>query len=256
MNTNNKTSQSSFGYSPNFYPELARLEAGHFWFRSRNRLILTMLEKYRPHFASFLEIGCGTGFVLSAVAEKWSGRTIAGSDFLPEGLSFAASRVPDARLLLLDGRALPFVSTFEAIGAFDVLEHIQEDESVLTQIHNALLPGGLLLLTVPQHPWLWSWFDAASGHKRRYTAKELHRKLSRAGFEIVRSTSFVSLLLPLLLVSRFRQRPAQEADPLQALAISRVLNAVLQLLMDAEVLGIQTGLNLPLGGSRLVVGKK
>ena len=102
----------------------------------------------------------------------------------------------------MDARNIPFVDEFDAIGAFDVLEHIEEDEQVLAQMHDALNHADVVLLTVPQHAWLWSLVDDYSCHVRRYSAKELHGKVRVAGFEILLSTSFVSSLLPIMLASR------------------------------------------------------
>lgn len=88
------------------------------------------------------------------------------------------------------------------ITAFDVIEHIQEDESVLSNFHRAIKPGGTGLITVPQHPRLWSSIDEESCHKRRYRSKELLVRLESAGSRIVRSTSFVTFLLHFLFLSR------------------------------------------------------
>lgn len=105
----------------------------------------------------------------------------------------------------MDATAIPFVGEFDVFGAFDVLEHVEEDEQVLIQMRDALKPRGVMLLTVPQHAWLWSPV-ADSCHVRRYAAKELQVKVKAAGFEIVRSTSFVFSVLPAMFASRMAQR--------------------------------------------------
>ena len=91
------------------------------------------------------------------------------------------------------------------IGAFDVLEHIEEDTTVMAEVP-AVRPGGGFMATVPQHPALWSLQDEHAHHVRRYTARGLRRKVEAAGFEVVRMTSFVSLLLPMLVAARLRPR--------------------------------------------------
>src|SRR5205823_1532466 len=101
----------------------------------------------------------------------------------------------------------------DAIGAFDVLEHVYEDEAVLRQLYQALKPRGGLLLSVPQHPWLWSPVDDYSHHRRRYIASALAEEVERAGFRILRQTSFVSLLLPVVALSRWRGRRRGSCDP-------------------------------------------
>src|SRR4029079_5179114 len=55
------------GFRPEYFDELARFEADNFWFRARNELIVWALQRYFPAGRSFLEVGCGTGFVLSGI---------------------------------------------------------------------------------------------------------------------------------------------------------------------------------------------
>lgn len=250
--------QESDGFKATYFTDLARLEAGHFWFRARNHLILWALEKYCPKFRSFFEIGCGTGYVLSGVAKAYPEAKLYGSEIFTAGLVFAAARQPTIDFMQMDARNIPFVDEFEVIGAFDVLEHIQEDEQVLAQIHNALQPQGVMLLTVPQHAWLWSPIDDYACHVRRYAAKELHMKIKAAGFEILRSTSFVSSLLPAMFASRLVQKlsPKKNVDPLAEYRISPWLDSLFEKILGAELALIRNNINLPVGGSRLVVARK
>ena len=245
------------GFNPDAFADLAALEEGHFWFQARNRLILWAVGKHAPGFARMLEIGCGTGFVLRALARRFPGAKICGSEIFTAGLSFAAQRVPAADLSQMDARDIGHLAEFDVIGAFDVLEHIAEDRLVLAQIRAALVPGGVLVLTVPQHPWLWSPADDYACHERRYTAGELAGKLTEAGFTIERSTSFVTLLLPAMLLSRWqRRRVAPDRQDLTAeFRLHPALNAVFLAIMQVEFLLLRAGLTLPVGGSRLVVAR-
>lgn len=242
------------GFRAEHFDELAKFEEKNFWFRSRNELITWALEKYKPGGRSFLEIGCGTGFVLSGIFKKWPDLSLCGSEIFLAGFSHAARRVPVARLMQMDAREIPFSEEFDAVGAFDVLEHIREDDNVLLEIHRALKPDGALLLTVPQHQWLWSAADDYACHVRRYSAGDLSAKLKAAGFKIQRSTSFVSLLLPMMLVSRLKSRV--NFDPSAELRIHPVLNLFLLGIMRLESMLIRWGINFPLGGSRLIVATK
>lgn len=247
----------SEGFDPALFAELAALESSNFWFRARNRLILWALQRYAPAFTDFLEVGCGTGYVLQGVAEAFPGARICGTEAQTEGLQFAANRVPRAAFLQMDARQMPFDNEFDVIGAFDVIEHIAEDETVLAQMHRALRPGGSLLLTVPQHPFLWSEYDVRAHHVRRYTGGELRQKLARAGFGIVKMTSFVSVLLPLMMLSRLTRRTdAADYDPLAELRIGALANALLERALDAERLLVRAGLSLPFGGSLLAVARR
>lgn len=245
------------GYDVDLFAELAPLEASNFWFTSRNELIEWSLRRYRPDLSSFLEIGCGTGFVLSGVAAQHPNIRILGSEIFVDGLPFAAERVPGADLMQMDARHLPFVEEVDVVGAFDVLEHIEEDEEVLGEIHRTLTSDGVLLITVPQHAWLWSPADDHAFHVRRYTARELRDKLGKAGFEVLRSTSFVSLLLPFMMLSRLLEKVSRSPyDPQDELKLPRWLNKIFRGVMRVEFALIRRGMTFPWGGSRLVVARK
>lgn len=245
------------GFKPEYFSELSRLEAENFWFRGRNELILWALRTYKPDASTFLEVGCGTGFVLSGVARSCPEVALSGSEIFLAGLSHAAKRVPSAHFMQMDARQVPFVEEFDAIGAFDVLEHIEEDEIVLAQLYRAIKPGGILLLTVPQHPWLWSASDEYACHVRRYTSAEIEQKVLSAGFELLRSSSFVTSLLPAMILSRvLRRQNTKEFDPAGELKINAALNKFFFGLMMLELAGIKAGMNYPVGGSRLVVAER
>ena len=242
------------GFKAEYFRELAGVEATSFWFQARNRLIVWALGKWFPKFRSLMEVGCGTGFVLRGIAEAFPRAKLTGSEIFTDGLRFASDRVPEADFLQMDARSIPFVEKFDVVAAFDVLEHIEEDVQVLAELHRALVPGGGLLVTVPQHMWLWSQIDEHSCHVRRYTARELQAKVSAAGFEILRSTSFVSFLLPAMAFSRLAPRRDRDAGAEMRLAPS--LNAAMEKIMDIEAMLIRRGLNFPAGGSRLMVARK
>ena len=248
----------NIGFKAHYFKELADLEASNFWFRSRNKLIVWALHKYCLQSKSFLEIGCGTGFVLSEISKRFPSMDLSGSEFMEEGLVYARSRIPTAIFSQMDARHMPYKSKFEAIGAFDVLEHILEDVAVLDQISNALKPGGVALITIPQHRRLWSVVDEYACHVRRYEVDEIHKKIRESGFSIVRSTSFVSLLLPAMFLSRYFKKNKVDAkmDDMAELRINPCLNWIFERIMNIEISLIRAGLDFPLGGSRLVVASK
>jgi trans-aconitate methyltransferase len=248
----------NIGFKTHYFKELAVLEAGNFWFRARNKIILWSLHKHSPTLTSFLEIGCGTGFVISAISQQFPEAKLLGSEYLEEGLVYARQRLPNAEFTQMDARHIPYQSELDAIGAFDVLEHIEEDEIVLEQIFNALKPNGLVFITVPQHRWLWSAVDEYACHVRRYSAADLHEKIGNAGFEIVLSTSFVSTLLPAMYLSRLLKRHKTDArmDAMAELHINPILNTLFEWLLNFELALIRIGVTLPVGGSRLLVARK
>lgn len=246
------------GFKTHYFKELAELEAGHFWFRVRNQLILWSITKHIQTLESFLEIGCGTGFVISCIAKQFPRARLIGSEYFEEGLVYARQRVPPAEFTQMDARCIPFESELDAIGAFDVLEHIEEDAVVLQQIYKALRPGGFVFITVPQHRWLWSAVDDSACHVRRYEANELYNKVRKAGFDIIRSTSFVSTLLPVMYASRFLQRNKTDMsiDGMAELHINPILNKIFEWFLSFELVLIRLGVSFPVGGSRMLVALK
>jgi SAM-dependent methyltransferase len=244
------------GFKPEYFARLAKTEESNFWFRARNELIQWALRNYFPDAKSFFEVGCGTGFVLAGIHEKFPRMRLAGSEIFVDGLVIAKARLPSVELYQMDARRIPLEREFDVVGAFDVLEHIIEDENVLVQMFNAARPGGGLLVTVPQHPFLWSASDQYAMHQRRYNRTELRSKVESAGFQIQRITSFNSLLLPLMIWSRLQQKRDHDFQPWREFEIGPALNKTLESILKFERMVIKTGASFPAGGSLLLVGRK
>jgi SAM-dependent methyltransferase len=264
-------SPGRIGGFPCFAPELATendgmeavshdhldaLQDRSFWFRARNRLIQDLAARYFPGARRVLELGCGTGYVTRALGETLPEAAISASEIYVNGLEHAARRVgKDVELLQMDAREIPFCREFDLICAFDVLEHIEEDTRVLNRIVAALAPGGGVMLSVPQHPFLWSQVDVYSHHKRRYRPMELTAKCVAAGLTIVRDTSFVTSLLPLMFMQRMTERKDAAFDPSAEHSLPRPVDRGLEMALDLERRLIRAGASLPFGGSRFVLAR-
>jgi SAM-dependent methyltransferase len=249
--------QPSSGFDPAFFSQLAEVEADSFWFNGRNRIITWAMKEFFPEAVDFLEIGCGTGFVLTALAKELPSLKLSGSELFPEGLAYASKRVPNANLFQLDALNIPFEKSFDVIGAFDVLEHIEDDTRVLSEMFKAVRPGGGIVVTVPQHMFLWSQSDTQAHHCRRYSLAELECKVQQAGFSIVTSTSFVALLLPLMFASRLRQKLfPSEYNFLSELRVRGVTGLILENVLKLELSLIKRRMSFPCGGSLLMVAQR
>ena len=249
------------GFDLQHFSTLMKFEQSNFWFVNRARLITSLIQKYFPEACDFLEIGCGTGSVLLALQTALPQLILAGSDLHSCGLAFARQRLgPGVVLLQMDARRIAARGQFDVIGAFDVIEHVAEDEQVLSEIFAALKPGGGTIIAVPQHPWLWSPEDDAAFHQRRYARGELETKLEKAGFRVWNSTSFNCMLLPLMVASRLvmilRARHGIGHEPLAELKIGGRLNRALSSVLSLEVILTCAGLRWPAGGSRFVVAQR
>lgn len=248
-------------YPEDVFAELAAVEERSFWFRARNRILLRQFERYvGAGAARVLEVGCGTGFVLKGLAERFPEYRLLGAEAFVSGLEFARRRVERAAFCQLDATRMPFRGEFDAVGIFDVLEHLSDDEAALRGARQALRERGWLLVTVPQHAWLWSPLDEASGHKRRYSRRELVKKVEAAGFEVESVSSFVTALLPAMVVSRRRGADDGGADAkaraMRDLSPGRVLNGIGNAAMRVDEFLMGLGVSLPVGGSLVLVARK
>jgi SAM-dependent methyltransferase len=245
------------GYDAELFALLEQAEPLSFWFRARNQLIVWCLKTFFPEARELLEIGSGTGFVLQAIRRECPSIQVTGLELFPEGIEIARRRLRGVRLLQLDAREMKFESAFDVVAALDTLEHIREDELVLERAARALRRGGGMLVTVPQHPWLWSRADVEAHHQRRYSRGELLAKIERTGLNVVRATSFVSLVMPLLVASRWRSRSAAHTyDLARELCLPRRIDRAFESVVGLERALIKRGLSFPAGGSLLVVARK
>jgi SAM-dependent methyltransferase len=258
-------------YDPDFFEPLFQAEDRHFWFRARNRVIATLARQITARMEPgyrVLEVGCGDGNVLRVLDAVCGDGTVIGMDLFAEGLRYARLRA-SCPLVQGDIHASPFGSHFELIGLFDVLEHLPDDMQVLRDIHSMLAPGGALLLTVPAHRSLWSYFDEASHHCRRYEQAELHGKLRRAGYRIEYMSYYMMSIFPLVWLGRRlatlgrRNRNAGGRSPeqthqlaLDELRVRPGANGALTWVLSLETRLIARRKHLPAGTSLLAVARR
>ncbi len=240
----------------------AEVEARSFWCRTRNRVLTDVVGRFagRERPLDMLEIGCGIGGVIGALRQLPNLR-LTGSEIYIQGLQYARAKMPDVEFIQLDATDIPFKAAFDVVGAFDVLEHIDQDELVMTEVRETLRPGGLFIITVPQYQWMWGTLDELVHHKRRYSRRQLVERLDRAGFEVVYVTSFVTLLFPFMLASRLFDRgrgaPAEStADFATRVDLPRPLNAAFDRIMKLDEALLHRGWSLPFGGSLLAVARR
>jgi SAM-dependent methyltransferase len=248
---------ASEGFNADAHHVLDQVQQRSFWFHCRNDLLLDLTRRWFSQAKTVLEIGCGTGYVLAGLRQALPLARFAGSEISTVGLKYAAQRLgAEVSLFQMDAHAIPFSGEFDLIAACDVLEHLDDDVKALSEIHRALKPGGGVLLTVPQHPLLWSQTDVLAYHKRRYRRNELTGKCRETGFDVVVDTSFVVSLLPLMMAQRLVRGQKKDYDFKSELSLPGWLDRMLFVILDAERRCIKVGARFPVGGSRVVVALK
>ena len=234
------------------YEQMAELDERHWWYRARRQVLADLIrrEAAPPEGAHVLEIGCGTGHNLPmlaqfgevdaleldeqarAVAEKRLGRAVMGAP-LPE--------ITGVR----DGY-------YDLIGAFDVIEHIEDDGAALASIAGKLKPGGKFVMTVPAHQWMWSAHDVVNHHKRRYSKRRLKALVEGSPLKLHKVGYFNSLLFPLAVAERLASK-VRGKDSADLKLPPAPLNAALERLFEAERYLVGR-LPLPPGLSLFAVG--
>ena len=240
---------------------LFKMEQKHFWHVGRREIILDVLRENIPDLARcrMLEIGCGNGSVLAYLRQN--GIDIEGGDIFREGLKFCQQRAGSASLYQIDILAMPFINSFDIVGLFDILEHIDEDEQALREINRALKPRGKVLLTVPAYKFLWSHSDVQSHHKRRYTKRDLVSKLERNGFVIDKLSFYMCFQFPLFAIVRLisnmlpGSRKRHNSTTSLELKTIPIINDILLLLLTLEKWLLRR-LNLAFGSSLIALARK
>jgi len=252
-------------FPDNAFEILYRSEENNFWFRVRNKIIGNTIARFIPTNSRILEVGCGTGYVSRYL--KKLGYHVECADLFFNALQFCRVRDAGEKYYQINLADKIFVEEFEGICAFDVLEHIEDDLNILTNLHNALKPGGFLFITVPADMRLWSEIDVHAKHKRRYSAEDLRIKLERNGFTVIKMSYFMTFLYPVIILSRkfsFKQgkldTEQEKIDRIKHKAMTElqpnwILNSALFFIFSLEipVIGL---FDLPFGSSLLCVAVK
>jgi SAM-dependent methyltransferase len=189
---------------PDFTPQrlhrLVQIEKRHFWFRGRRVLVRRLLGRFAGAPLRILDLGSGGGYFAQTLAGR---HRVTALDFLPGGLRRLRRDSPAVMGIQSSAEQLPVGGgCFDAALALDVLEHI-DDQAAARELHRILRPGGVLIVTVPAFPWLWSYRDTAAGHKRRYRRSALAALLGEAGFTIEALGYYQCLLFPLAIATRW-----------------------------------------------------
>ena len=268
MNSPVKRQNPGGTYDPDYFAPLFAIEDRHFWFQGRNPILSAIIrqltEGMQPGYR-VMEVGCGTGSVLRALENACPDGMVYGMDLFREGLEYARKRVL-CPLIQGDIHWPPFGAIYQVIGMFDVLEHLSDDLEVLRDIYRMLSPEGALVLTVPAYQSLWSYFDEASHHVRRYEKEELRARLVEAGFSVEYLSPYMMSIFPLVWLNRrlttlwsgYSATDMKRNHELSSkeLKITPVINEVLTWLLSREARSILRRKIMPVGTSLIAVARK
>jgi glycosyltransferase involved in cell wall biosynthesis len=205
--------------------------------------------KFRPFLGRrVLEIGSGIGNITKLLLDR---DLVIATDVEPKYLTLLKNTFGKYKKFMVERLYIPGAEIeryrsyhIDSVICFNVLEHIEQDETALRNIFDLLEPGGRFLLLVPSHPWLYGSLDQHLGHRRRYRKKELRNKLEAMGFRVIYLRYFNRIgILGWFLNSRILRRKRLSSFHL------RIFN-LLVLLFKLESL-----FPLPVGTSFLAVGE-
>jgi SAM-dependent methyltransferase len=143
--------------------------------------------------------------------------------------------------------------SFDAVCAFDVVEHVEDDQGSVKALGELVAPGGYLVVTVPAYQWMWSHHDDLHHHKRRYTRARILDQLKAAGLSPVKASYFNAVLFPLAATVRVVKR-VLGIDTADDRMPSPIVNSLLRKLFSLEA-GWLRRHSLPFGLSIVVIGQ-
>ena len=245
--------------------QLFSLEDHSWWFQYRAKFLAEVTELFFCKDCLTYDVGGGNGFT-TRYLEKL-GYNMALLEPTEEACVNGRKR---GLKIIVCGTIDDLTEPVEQITLLDVLEHIEDDEAFLHSLNRHLCTGGRLLIAVPAFDVLWSSEDDAAGHFRRYSLRELRRKVENAGFEILLGSYFYQFLFfPILLVrvmlekigilKRYDMRDEEERRKISQQQFEErgyLVTKVLDLLTSREIRKIKSGAGLSFGSSIVLVAKK
>jgi SAM-dependent methyltransferase len=241
------------------YKIMYDMETTYWWFRGKQFLLTMLLNKYLGDDRSnrTLDIGAGTGATLELLGKFGAAY---GAEFSTVAIRMLKQRGLNSVVRADAEKFIPFKNdAFSAVTCLDVLEHLENDSGLLREMVRVCEPGGIILVTVPAMPFLWSGHDEALHHKRRYTKNQLLNRIASLNCTVAKSTYYNALLfLPIAAVRTFKSFMAKEGERAESdfsLSLPKWLNDTLYSLFAAELKCLRI-LDIPFGLSVLAVIQK
>ncbi len=239
---------------PDLYPELFRVEDNHWWHRHKRLVVHQLISQFAASTGKVIDIGAGTAKILAEL--KQTGWQATGVDSEPKAISLARRR--GVKLILADlAKPLPFdADKFDLILCLDVLEHLENDQQMVREIKRVVKSDGLVIISVPAYPWLFSYWDKMLGHQRRYSKTTLNQLIKASGLTN-RYLGFFGFfwLAPAILIRYLKSKSKQPKSDFLTTPLPWLTLPILKLLstIESRLLKIT---KLPWGLSLLCVCRK
>jgi len=173
----------------------------HFWVKRRFYVMKQLADQLLRNALHVAEIGCGNGLLQRQIEDAY-GITVTGFDLNEIALRKNISRASPLFCYNIHERRSEFHGHFDLFLMFDVLEHVANEFEFLQSVKYHLTNSGTLLVNVPAHQFLYSNYDRAAGHVRRYSIRQLEEVALQNGLKVHLTTYWGLSLVPLLLARK------------------------------------------------------
>lgn len=241
----------------NYFKEYFELERSHWWFLVRRDIIVGHLKTITKGKSNLkiLNVGAATGYS-SEFLQKFG--EVVSVEYDKDCCEFVSKQL-GKNFINASITALPFDNaSFDLVCAFDVIEHVEEDQLAVQELKRVTLEGGLICTTVPAYGFLWSQHDDINHHVRRYTRPGF-RKLFISDGAIMKASYFNTLLfLPIAIFRILSQGQKRKASPSSDFGVgtNSLASSIARFFFSLEVPILATGISFPFGVSILLSWRK
>ena len=234
---------------------MAEKENFYWWHIGRRAILNSILKRCLLKKDNFiLDVGCGGGGNILFLKNFGS---VSGIDASVDAINFCKNKGFE-NLIMGTAENIPCPNSFfDLVTAFDVLEHLEDDLIVLKEMKRIIKPGGLMMITVPAFPFLWSPHDNYLGHRRRYRKAALLDQFVQSGLDIIESSYFIIPTVPMIILRRFLEKFFKSKVKAHSfdIILPKWLNSIMIGWLKIETLFLKI-FPVPLGSSLYVIAKK
>ncbi|MEE9439984.1 MAG: class I SAM-dependent methyltransferase [Saprospiraceae bacterium] len=245
-----------------YYKDYYHLERQHWWFTARIKIledqIKRLVSKKNITELSILNIGIATG-ATTQMLEKFG--KVTSLEYDKDCCEFVREK---CKIDVVFGSMteLPFASeSYDIVCAFDVVEHIEDDNTAIAELKRVMKNDGDYILTVPAFMFMWSDHDVINHHFRRYTRANFKHLLQSNSLKIKYATYFNSLLFMPIAFVRVLQKlivkpKVVKKSDFDGMNSTGIVNSLLRQVFLIEKPILTSRIPLPFGISILITGTK